>query len=62
LVSRPDGVFWDGNHVSRAGEDTDWEFNVAHLVLWSVSEAISIDVSLNATIVESLELLFRKRN
>ena len=62
LSSGPDGVFWNGNQIRRTGENTDWEFDVAHFILRSISETVSVDVSLDTTIVKSLEFLFLERN
>ena len=60
LGSGPDGVFRNGDQVSGPGENADWEFDIAHFVLRSVSETVSVDVGLDSTVVVSLELLFRK--
>ena len=62
LSSGPDGVFWNGNQIGGARENTDWEFDVAHFILRSITETVSINVSLNTTIIKSLEFLFLKRN
>jgi len=62
LSCGPDGVFWDCDQILRSRENTDWEFDVAHFVLRSIGKSISIDVSLNTTVIESLELLLFKRN
>jgi hypothetical protein len=62
LGSGPDGVYWDSNQVIRAGENTNWEFDVAHFILRRINKTVFVNVSLRSTIIESLELLFRKRN
>ena len=62
LRSGPDCVFWYSDQVSRTRENTDWELDVAHFILRSVAKTVSVDVGLDSTIVESLELLLGKRN
>jgi len=62
LGSRPHRVFWDGDQVGRPRENTDWEFDIAHFILRSIAQTVSVDVGLDSAVVESLELLFGKRN
>jgi len=62
LGCRPHRVHWDGDQIVGPRENTDWEFDVAHFILRSIPQTVSVDVGLDSAVVESLELLFRKRN
>jgi hypothetical protein len=37
LISGPNSVNWSSDSVSGSRENTDWEFHIFQVILWSIS-------------------------